>query len=227
MVVFGRYFSSKWGCHIYMIKCILLCAFAIHQMDNPVLSAEFIGRKALEGYSSIFRNMLSIRGNENMSRQPEWHSFILHHQLLWKELPVKYYSILFYFFLILDCKAPESFLYFFFLFWVFCSLLYNWQVLSFFPSCMFSFTKMEVSCSPNVNLSTIPGGYSCVNTVSAFRDVIPLELQEDIVRTWTKAAAQGGGWCCSRQWQAFWGESGGAGHMRNVLTRNNSNQTDL
>lgn len=59
-----------------MIKCILLCAFAIHQMDNPVLNVEFIGRKALEEYSSIFRNMLSIRGNENMSWHLEWHSFI-------------------------------------------------------------------------------------------------------------------------------------------------------
>lgn len=52
---------------------------------------------------------------------------------------------------------------------------------------MFSFTKMEVLCSQNVNLSNIPVRYSCVNTVSVFRDVILLQLQEDIVRTWTKA----------------------------------------
>lgn len=45
-------------------------------MDNPVLNVEFIGRKALEEYSSIFRNMLSISGNENMSWHLEWHSFI-------------------------------------------------------------------------------------------------------------------------------------------------------
>lgn len=52
---------------------------------------------------------------------------------------------------------------------------------------MFSFSKMEVLCSQNVNLSNIPVTNSCMNTVSVFRDVIPLELQEDIVRTWTKA----------------------------------------
>lgn len=181
MIVFGRYFHSKWGCHIYMIKCILLCAFAIHQMDNPVLNVEFIGRKALEEYSSIFRNMLSIRGNENMSWHLEWHSFILHHQLLWKELLVKHSSVWFFH---IRLQGPWKF---YVIFWVFHSVCNNLQLLSFFLSCMFSFTKMEVLCSQNVNLSNIPVTYSCMNTVSVFRDVIPLELQEDIVRTWAKA----------------------------------------
>lgn len=66
-----------------MIKCILFCAFAIHQMDNPVLSVKFTGRKALEEYSSIFRNMLSIKAMKtHLSTQNGIHSFILHHQLL-------------------------------------------------------------------------------------------------------------------------------------------------
>lgn len=76
----------------------------------------------------------------------------------------------------------------YFFFWVFHSPFNNLQeVLSLFPSCLFSFTKTEVLCSPNVNLSNIPVRYPCVNTGSVFRDVIPLELQEDIVRTWAKA----------------------------------------
>lgn len=52
---------------------------------------------------------------------------------------------------------------------------------------MFSFTKMEVLCSQNVDLSNIPVTYSCMNTVSVFREVIPLELQEETARTWAEA----------------------------------------
>lgn len=74
----------------------------------------------------------------------------------------------------------------FFEFSILSSITYKESVF-FFSSCMFSFTKKEVSCSQNVNLSNIPMRYSCMNIVSVHRDILPPELQEDVVRTWTKA----------------------------------------
>lgn len=42
-------------------------------------------------------------------------------------------------------------------------------------------------CSQNVNLPNIAVRYSCLSLISVHGDIIPLELQEDVVRTWTKA----------------------------------------
>lgn len=100
---------------------------------------------------------------------------------------------------------------------------------------MFSFTRGKC-CALTIltfptSLCDIHGGILSQPTGKLF----PLELRENVVRTWTKALESlvaklmlrevGDAFLCSGE--LFLGASVSAGHIRTLLTGNSSNQTNL